>query len=159
MRIGTGYDIHRLEAGIPLVLGGVRIPFVRGPVAHSDGDVLVHALIDSLLGALALGDLGTHFPDSDPAYRGISSLVLLERAAEMVRQQGYRVHNLDLVLVAQAPRIAPYAPAMREQIAAALGIAADRVGLKATTAENLGAIGRGEAMAATAVCLLEEDGD
>ncbi len=156
LRIGTGYDVHRLAEGRRLILGGVEIPFDRGAVAHSDGDVLLHAVCDALLGALALGDIGQHFPPSDPAYAGISSLLLLEKTAALAAARGYRVVNLDTTIIAQAPKLAPYIPAMREAIARVLGIEAAVVSVKATTEEKLGFTGRGEGIAAQAAVLLEK---
>ena len=156
LRIGTGYDVHRLAEGRRLILGGVEIPFDRGAVAHSDGDVLLHAVCDALLGALALGDIGQHFPPSDPAYAGISRLLLLEKTAALAAARGYRVVNLDATIIAQAPKLAPYIPAMREAIARVLGIEAAAVSVKATTEEKLGFTGRGEGIAAQAVVLLEK---
>ena len=156
LRIGTGYDVHRLAEGRRLILGGVEIPFDRGAVAHSDGDVLLHAVCDALLGALALGDIGQHFPPSDPAYAGISSLQLLEKTAALAAARGYRVVNLDTTIIAQAPKLAPYIPAMREAIARVLGIEAAAVSVKATTEEKLGFTGRGEGIAAQAAVLLEK---
>ena len=153
-RIGQGYDVHRLAANRRLVLGGVVIPWDRGLDGHSDADVLVHAVIDSLLGALALGDIGAHFPDSDPAYKDIDSLRLLRHTARLIGERGYRVGNLDATVIAQAPKLAPHIPAMRRQIADALGISLEQVSVKATTEEHLGFTGRGEGMAAQAVCLL-----
>jgi 2-C-methyl-D-erythritol 2,4-cyclodiphosphate synthase len=155
LRAGIGYDIHRLEPGIPLVLGGVSIAHDRGPRAHSDGDVLAHAIGDALLGAAGLGDLGAHFPDSDPRYRSVSSLVLLEAIRGMLRARGARIVNVDATLLAEAPKIAPHAPAMRENLGRALGIEPGRVSVKATTHERLGALGREEGIAAMAVALVE----
>lgn len=155
LRAGIGYDAHRLARGIPLVLGGVFLAHDFGPEAHSDGDVLAHAIGDALLGALALGDLGSHFPDSDPRWRGASSLTLLEAIAGMLRDRGARILNVDATLIAEAPRIAPHVPAMREGLGRSLGIAADRVSVKATTNERLGALGRGEGIAALATALVE----
>jgi 2-C-methyl-D-erythritol 2,4-cyclodiphosphate synthase len=155
LRTGIGYDAHRLARGIPLVLGGVFLAHDRGPEAHSDGDVLAHAIGDALLGALALGDLGSHFPDSDPRWRGASSLALLEAIAGMLRERGARIVNVDATVIAEAPRIAPHVSAMREGLGRSLGIAADRVSVKATTNERLGALGRGEGIAALATVLVE----
>jgi 2-C-methyl-D-erythritol 2,4-cyclodiphosphate synthase len=155
LRAGIGYDVHRMERGRPLVLGGVSIAFDRGPKAHSDGDVLCHAIGDALLGAAGLGDLGAHFPDSDPRYRGISSLVLLERIRDLLRGRAARVVNVDATLLAEAPKIAPHAAAMRENVGRALGLEPGRVSIKATTGEGLGAVGRGEGIAAMAVALVE----
>ena len=157
MRIGHGFDVHRFGDGDHVVLGGVRIPHSRGLIAHSDGDVLLHALCDALLGACALGDIGRHFPDTDPAYRGIDSRELLRHTYRLVRSQGYRLGNADLTLLAQAPRVAAHADAMRGNIAADLGCELARVNIKATTTERLGYVGREEGVAAHAVVLLEAD--
>jgi len=154
-RVGTGHDIHRFEAGRPLVLGGVRVPYGWGLAGHSDADVLTHAIMDALLGALALGDIGRHFPDTDPQWKNADSLALLARVVEMIGEQGWQVGNLDAILLAEAPRLAPYLPAMRERLASALGVEANRVSVKAGTHERMGSIGRGEGIAATAVVLLE----
>ncbi|WP_372720487.1 2-C-methyl-D-erythritol 2,4-cyclodiphosphate synthase [Immundisolibacter sp.] len=154
MRIGHGYDLHALAPGRRLVLGGVEIPHSHGPLAHSDGDVLLHALADALLGAAALGDIGEHFPDTDPAFAGADSRVLLQRVVALVRAAGYAVANVDATVLAQQPKLAPHRDAMRANIAADLGIASDAVSVKATTTEQLGPVGRGEAIAAHAVCLL-----
>jgi 2-C-methyl-D-erythritol 2,4-cyclodiphosphate synthase len=156
LRIGQGYDVHRLVEGRPLVLGGERIPFARGLDGHSDADVLLHALGDALLGAAGLGDLGEHFPPSDPRWRGAASGDLLVRIVALVHGAGFRVLSCDLTLVAEAPKLAPYRAAIRSRVAGWLGIGSDAVGLKATTHEGLGAIGRGEGMAALAVVLLAE---
>ena len=153
-RLGNGYDIHALGEGLPLVLGGVNIPHTKGCIAHSDGDVLLHALCDALLGALALGDIGQHFPDTSEEFRGIDSRKLLERVVAMVREAGWQVVNADLTLLAQKPKIAPYVPKMREAIAPILGVDLSRVSVKATTTEKLGAIGREEGISAYAVVLL-----
>ncbi len=158
IRVGIGYDVHRLERGLPLTLGGVTMAHPAGLKAHSDGDALAHAIGDALLGALALGDLGTHFPDADPKWRGASSMTLLERIVELVRGRGGRVVNVDATLIAEAPRIAPHVAAMRENLGAALGIEAERVSVKATTNERLGALGREEGIAAMAVVLVEVEG-
>ena len=154
MRIGTGYDVHRLTAGRPLILGGVTIPHPLGLDGHSDADVLVHAVMDALLGAAALGDIGKLFPDTDERYRGCSSLWLLEQVGEALRQAGYRVGNIDATVVAQRPKLAPHLAAMRENIARTLGIPAGDVSVKATTEEHLGFTGREEGIAAQAVCLI-----
>lgn len=156
-RIGCGYDVHRLTEGRKLILGGVEIPFEKGLLGHSDADVLLHAVTDALFGAAAMDDIGSHFPDSDPAYRGADSLMLLRLCAEELKRAGWQVVNVDSVLIAQRPKIAPYVPAMRENIAAALGIAVDRVSVKGKTEEGLGFTGTGEGMAAQAVCLIEKD--
>ena len=153
-RVGNGYDVHRLAEGLPLVLGGVKIPHTKGCVAHSDGDVLIHALCDALLGALALGDIGQHFPDTSDAYAGIDSTILLARVAEMVREQGWEIVNVDGTLLAQKPKIAPYVPQMRARLAEVLGLDTAVVSVKATTTERLGFTGREEGIAAQAVCLL-----
>ena len=154
MRIGHGYDVHRFTEGRPLVLGGVTVAHDRGLLGHSDADVLTHAVMDALLGAAALGDIGLHFPDSDPAYRGISSLTLLSRVGELLAEKGYRVGNIDATVVAEEPKLRPYVDAMREKIAAALGIEPERVSVKATTEEGLGFTGERLGIAAHAVCLL-----
>ncbi len=153
-RIGTGYDVHRLVAGRPLILGGVDIPCERGLAGHSDADVLLHAVKDALLGAAALGDIGRHFPDSDPAYKGISSLKLLAIVGEKLAAAGWRVHNIDAVIIAEKPKLAPHIPAMNANIAATLGIAAGQVNVKATTTEGLGFAGRGEGIAAQAAATI-----
>ncbi len=154
LRIGNGYDIHALGEGLPLVLGGVKIPHTKGCIAHSDGDVLLHALCDALLGALALGDIGQHFPDTSEEFRGIDSRLLLERVVAMVHQAGWKVVNADMTLLAQKPKIAPYVPQMHETIAPLLGVGTDCVSIKATTTEKLGPIGREEGISAYAVVLL-----
>ena len=158
IRVGIGYDVHRLERGLPLTLGGVTMAHSAGLRAHSDGDALAHAIGDALLGALALGDLGTHFPDTDPKWRGASSLAILESIAGMVRGRGGRVLNVDATLIAEAPRIAPHVAAIRENLGSALGIDVDRVSVKATTNERLGALGREEGIAAMATVALEVEG-
>ena len=155
MRIGQGYDAHRFAPGRRLVLGGVEIPHAQGLLAHSDGDVLVHALCDALLGAAGLGDIGRHFPDSDPAYRGIDSRVLLRCVVSALEAEGLRVSNVDCTVVAQQPRLAPHIPAMRALLASDLGVTEGRVNIKATTTEGMGFAGRGEGIAAYAVALLE----
>lgn len=154
MRIGQGYDVHRLVDGRDLVLGGVKVPCEKGLLGHSDADVLVHAVMDALLGAAALGDIGQHFPDTDPAYRGISSIALLKKVGELLEGQGYRIENIDATVIAQRPKLAPYRPRMAENIAEALRIPAARVSIKATTEEGLGFTGSGEGIAAQAVVLL-----
>ena len=153
IRIGHGYDVHRLTEGRLFILGGVQIPYEKGLLGHSDADVLLHAVSDALLGALALGDIGRHFPDSDPRYKGISSLVLLKETVRLVRENGYTVGNVDATVLAQRPKLAPYITAMRENIADALGIEVERVSVKATTEEGLGFTGTGEGIAAHAVVL------
>ena len=156
MRVGLGYDAHRLVAGRPLILGGVEIPYAQGLLGHSDADVLSHAIGDALLGAVGAGDLGTHFPDKDPAYEGISSLILLEKIINIVRQRGYAPVNVDATLVAQAPRLAPHIPAMQAALAPILGLTPAGVNVKATTTEHLGFAGRGEGIAAYAVVLVKK---
>jgi len=154
MRIGHGFDVHRFGEGDHLMIGGVAVPFTHGFIAHSDGDVLLHAVCDALLGACALGDIGRHFPDTDPAWAGADSRDLLRRVARFVEEAGYRVVNLDATLMAQAPKMAPHVAAMAGHIAADLGVAPDAVNVKATTTERLGFTGRGEGIAAEAVVLL-----
>jgi 2-C-methyl-D-erythritol 2,4-cyclodiphosphate synthase len=154
-RVGIGYDIHRLEHGFPLVLGGVPLAHERGLTAHSDGDALAHAIGDALLGAMGLGDLGAHFPDTDPAYRGVSSLHLLERIQGLIQERGARVVNVDSTLILESPRIGPHVGEMRERLARALALNPEQVSVKATTNERLGALGRAEGIAAMAVALVE----
>lgn len=154
MRIGTGYDVHRLTEDRLLILGGVTIPYEKGLLGHSDADVLVHAIMDALLGAAALGDIGKHFPDSDPEYKGISSMKLLSHVRTLLEQNGYLVGNIDSTIVAQAPKLAAYLSQMIENIAEVLGIDSSQVSVKATTEERLGFTGSGEGIAAQAVCLL-----
>ena len=154
MRVGQGFDVHQLVSGRKLVIGGVEIPHERGLLGHSDADVLLHAICDALLGAAALGDIGRHFPDSDPRYKGIDSRELLRHVAALIREKGYRVGNVDATIIAQAPRMAPHIPKMVQNIAADLGIDAGAVNVKATTTEELGFTGRGEGIAAQAICLL-----
>ena len=156
MRIGHGYDVHKLVEGRNLILGGVKIDYEKGLLGHSDADVLLHAVSDALLGAAGLGDIGKHFPDTDPRYKGADSLELLRIVAGKVREKGYRVSNIDVTMIAQRPKLLPHIPKMIENIAAAVGIAPDRVNLKATTEEHLGFTGEGLGMACHAVCLLEE---
>lgn len=156
MRIGMGYDVHKLTEGRDLILGGVNIPWEKGLLGHSDADVLIHAVMDALLGAAALGDIGKHFPDTDPAYKGISSILLLEHVAGLLHEHGCRVGNIDAVIIAQRPKMAPHIPQMRINMARALGIRESQLNIKATTEEGLGFTGRGEGIASQAVCLLEE---
>ena len=156
MRIGHGYDVHRLVEGRDLILGGVKIPFEKGLLGHSDADVLTHAVMDALLGAAALGDIGKHFPDSDPAYRGADSLALAREVATLLRAKNYRVGNVDATVLAQAPKLAPHILQMRKNLAEALGVPTDAISVKATTEEGLGFTGTGEGIAAHAVCLIEE---
>lgn len=153
-RIGIGYDIHQLVEGRKLVLGGVEIPFEKGLLGHSDSDVLTHAICDALLGAAALGDIGTHFPDTDPRWSGAPSLEFLARVVELVTERGYRVANIDATVMAERPKLRPHIQAIREQLASVLRIDVDQVNVKAKTGEGLESIGRGEAMAAQAVALL-----
>ena len=155
MRIGHGYDVHKLVENRALILGGVKIPYEKGLLGHSDADVLLHAVSDSLLGAAALGDIGKHFPDTDPAYKGADSLELLRIVGEKVRAAGYQVGNIDVTMIAQRPKLKDYIPAMRENIARVLGIEINQVNVKATTEEHLGFTGDGSGMACHAVCLLE----
>lgn len=154
MRAGIGYDIHRLVSGRKLILGGVDIPFEKGLLGHSDADVVIHALCDALLGAAGLGDIGIHFPDTDINYRGISSLVLLEKTAQMLKSRGFLVVNVDVTILAQAPKLSPFRNAMQENIAGMLHLTADCVNVKATTTEGLGAIGNGEGIAAMCVAMI-----
>ena len=156
MRIGTGYDVHRLGEGLPLWLGGVEIPHTHGLIGHSDADVLLHAICDALLGAAALGDIGKHFPDTDPQYRGISSLKLLRQVSLLLHDAGFQVENIDSTVAAQRPKLAPYISQMRQNIADALGIAVQAVSVKATTTEHLGFEGREEGISAQAVALIEQ---
>jgi 2-C-methyl-D-erythritol 2,4-cyclodiphosphate synthase len=154
LRIGHGYDVHKLVEGRDLILGGVKIDYEKGLLGHSDADVLVHAAADSLLGAAALGDIGRHFPDSDPAYEDISSLILLRRVGELLRERGWRPVNLDVTVCCQRPKLAPHVGAMRANLARVLEIPAESVSVKATTEEGLGFTGRGEGISASAVCLI-----
>ena len=154
MRIGSGYDVHRLTEGRKLILGGVEIPFEKGLMGHSDADVLIHAVMDALLGALSLGDIGMHFPVNDPAYEGISSMELLRRVAGIIRTAGYSVVNVDSTIVSERPKLAPYRDEMRRNIASALDIPESDVSVKFTTEEGLGFTGRGEGFAAFSTCLL-----
>ena len=155
MRIGHGYDVHRLVEGRKCIIGGVDIPHEKGLLGHSDADVLLHAIMDAVLGAMAAGDIGKLFPDNDPTYKGADSLVLTRRVADVMAEKGYRLGNLDATVIAQAPKLAPHISDMRENIAAAFGVDVDRISVKATTEEKLGFTGSGEGIAAHAVCLLE----
>ena len=155
LRVGHGYDVHRLVEGRALMLGGVTVPFDRGLLGHSDADVLTHAVMDALLGAAALGDIGKLFPDSDAAYAGADSIALLRRVTALLREHGWQVGNVDATVVAQAPKLAPYIPEMRRRLAEAMGLDVDCVSVKATTEERLGFTGSGEGMAAHAVALIE----
>jgi 2-C-methyl-D-erythritol 2,4-cyclodiphosphate synthase len=157
VRVGLGYDAHRLVAGRPLILGGVEIPHAQGLLGHSDADVLSHAIGDALLGAVGAGDLGTHFPDRDPAYKDISSLILLERIMKLVRDRGYQPVNVDATIVAQEPRLAPHIPAMQARLAPILGLTPAEVSIKATTTEHMGFTGRGEGIAAYAAVLVAKN--
>lgn len=155
IRIGSGFDVHRLLEGRRLILGGVEIPYEKGLLGHSDADVLTHAVMDALLGALALGDIGKHFPDNDPKYKDADSLKLLEAVASLISEKGYWVSNIDATIRAEAPKLAPYIISMRERLSKALKIDVDQISVKATTTEGLGFVGEGLGMAAEAVCLLE----
>lgn len=156
MRVGMGYDVHRLTAGRKLILGGVEIPYGKGLLGHSDADVLVHAVMDALLGAAALGDIGKHFPDTDPEYEGVSSIRLLEHVGRLLDEKGYVIENIDATIVAQRPKMRPYIEQMRENIATALRIETDQVNVKATTEEGLGFTGTGEGISSQAVCAVEK---
>ena len=156
MRIGHGYDVHRLVLERKLILGGVEVPYEKGLLGHSDADVLTHAVMDALLGAAGLGDIGKHFPDTDPAYAGADSMKLLEHVAGLLRARGWQVSNVDATILAQRPKLAPYIPAMRRALAGHLGLEEEQVNVKATTEEGRGFTGSGEGMAAHAVCLLEK---
>lgn len=159
MRIGHGYDVHRLVSGRDLILGGVKLEYALGLDGHSDADVLTHAVMDALLGAAGLGDIGRHFPDSDPAYKGIDSQKLLARVRDLLREKGFRVGNVDVTLIAQAPRLAPHIAQMERRLSETLELEPGRVNIKATTEERLGFTGRGEGISCHAVCLLEEAAD
>lgn len=154
IRIGHGYDVHRLVEGRKLIIGGIEIPYEKGLLGHSDADVLLHALMDAILGALGLGDIGKHFPDNDERYSGIDSTLLASQTYDLMTSRGYRVGNIDATVIAQAPKLAPYLPAMKEKIASIYHVASDRVNLKATTEEKLGFTGSGEGISAHAVCLI-----
>ena len=156
MRIGHGYDVHKLVEGRDLILGGVKIPFEKGLLGHSDADVLLHAVSDSLLGAAALGDIGKHFPDTDPQYKGADSLELLRVVGEKIKEAGFKVGNIDVTMIAQRPKLAGFIPTMRENIARVLGADVSQVNVKATTEEHLGFTGDGSGMSCHAVCLLED---
>ena len=154
MRVGMGYDVHKLVEGRDLIIGGVRIPHTLGLLGHSDADVLLHAIMDALLGAAGLGDIGKHFPDTDPQYKGISSMKLLSHVAELIRERGYVVENIDATIIAQKPKMRPHIPQMEENIAGALGISTDQVNVKATTEEGLGFTGTEEGISSQAICAL-----
>jgi 2-C-methyl-D-erythritol 2,4-cyclodiphosphate synthase len=157
IRVGEGWDIHALVEGRKLILGGIEVPFHLGLLGHSDADVLLHAITDALLGAAAMGDIGTHFPDTDATFKGADSAVLLAEAARRVREKGYEIGNVDSTVIAQAPKLMPHMPAMRASIAKALGVDVDQVNVKAKTAEKMGPVGLGQAMEARAVVLLTKD--
>ena len=159
MRIGQGYDVHRLVEGRKLIIGGVDIPYEKGLLGHSDADVLLHAVMDALLGAAALGDIGQHFPDSDERYKGISSIALLKEVGKILQENGYMIENIDSTVIAQRPKLLPYRPQMAENIAAALGIEKEQVSVKATTEEGLGFTGTGEGISAQAIALLSSVAD
>ena len=154
MRIGTGYDVHKLAEGRKLIIGGVEIPYEKGLLGHSDADVLVHAIMDALLGAAALGDIGKHFPDTDPKYNGADSLMLMREVRRILKENGYRIGNVDSTIIAQAPKMSPHIDTMRRNIAEALGLDVSQVSVKATTEERLGFTGRGEGISAQAVALI-----
>ena len=154
MRVGMGYDVHRLVEGRKLILGGVEIPYEKGLLGHSDADVLIHAIMDALLGAAALGDIGKHFPDTDPQYKGISSVELLKHVAKLLDENNYVIENIDATVIAQRPKLRPYMEEMTKNVAGALGIEEHRLNLKATTEEGLGFTGTGEGMASQAICSL-----
>lgn len=159
IRTGIGYDVHQLRDGLPLWLGGVQVPHTKGLLGHSDADVLIHAICDALLGAAALGDIGIHFPDSDPAYKGIDSKILLANVCKLLKDNGYSIGNIDSILCMQKPKVAPFIPAMRETLAATMGIAIDKVSVKATTTEHLGFEGREEGISAIANVLITKNDD
>ena len=156
MRVGMGYDVHKLTEGRKLILGGVEIPYEKGLLGHSDADVLVHAVMDALLGAAALGDIGKHFPDTDPQYKGISSIRLLEHVGKLMDGEGYVIENIDATIIAQRPKMRPYIDQMRENMANALGIETDQINVKATTEEGLGLPGSGEGISSQAICAVEK---
>ena len=157
MRLGMGYDVHRLTENRKLILGGVEIPYEKGLLGHSDADVLLHAIMDALLGAAALGDIGKHFPDTDPAYKGISSILLLEHVGRLLEAEGIKIGNIDATVIAQRPKLAPYIMNMRENIAKALNIDIQQINVKATTEEGLGFTGEGLGIASNAICLVEKE--
>lgn len=155
MRIGMGYDVHKLVKGRDLILGGINIPYEKGLLGHSDADVIVHAIMDALLGAAALGDIGKHFPDTDPEYKGISSILLLKKVGSLLRENGHTICNIDATIIAQAPKLRPYIDTMNQNVADALGIEVSRVNIKATTEEGLGFTGSGEGISSQAICLID----
>lgn len=156
MRIGSGYDVHKLIEGRKLIIGGVHIPYLKGLLGHSDADVLIHSIMDSLLGAMALGDIGKYFPDTDPKYKGISSIILLANVSELINILGYKIANIDSTIIAQNPKMAPYIFEMRSNISEALKIDISMVNVKATTEEGIGFTGRGEGISAQSICLLDK---
>ena len=156
MRVGMGYDVHKLVEGRDLIMGGVKIPYEKGLLGHSDADVLLHAISDALLGAAALGDIGKHFPDTDPKYKGADSLKLLEHVGKLLEEHLYVIENIDATIIAQRPKMAPHIPTMRENIARVLGLEVDQVNVKATTEEGLGFTGAGEGISSQAICLIEK---
>ena len=158
MRVGLGYDVHKLVEGRDLILGGVQIPYEKGLLGHSDADVLVHAIMDALLGAAALGDIGKHFPDTDPQYKGISSIALLEHVGHLLEESDDVIENIDATIIAQRPKMAPHIAAMRENVAEALGISVEQINSKATTEEGLGFTGTGEGISSQAICALKKAG-
>lgn len=157
MRVGFGYDVHRLTENRKLILGGVLIPYEKGLLGHSDADVLIHAIMDALLGAAAMGDIGKHFPDTDPSYAGADSMVLLRQVRKLLETEDFQIGNIDATIIAQEPKLAGYIPAMQERIGSVLDLALSRVNVKATTTEHLGFAGRGEGISACAVCILEKN--
>ncbi|MBR6661592.1 MAG: 2-C-methyl-D-erythritol 2,4-cyclodiphosphate synthase [Bacteroidales bacterium] len=157
IRVGNGYDVHALASGLPLILGGISIPYEYGCVAHSDGDVVIHSLCDALLGALALGDIGKHFPDTDPAYKGIDSKILLDKVTKLISSYGYGLVNADITILAQKPKLLPYVDQMRQTLASITGVDISAISIKATTTEKLGFVGRKEGIAVYAVVLLSKE--
>lgn len=157
IRVGNGYDVHALAPGLPLILGGISIPYEYGCVAHSDGDVVIHSLCDALLGALALGDIGKHFPDTDPAYKGIDSKILLDKVTKLISSSGYGLVNADITILAQKPKLLPYVDQMRQTLASITGVDISAISIKATTTEKLGFVGRKEGIAVYAVVLLSKE--
>jgi len=154
VRVGIGYDLHRLEAGRKLIVGGIEVPFDKGPMGHSDGDVVSHAMVDALLGAAGLGDIGTHFPDKDPKWKGANSLIFLEHTRNLLEEKGFVIEHVDAVVILERPKLGPHFPKMREMLARSLGVAAEKIHLKAKTNEGVDAVGRGEAIASHIVATL-----
>jgi len=154
VRVGIGYDLHRLEAGRKLIVGGIEVPFDKGPMGHSDGDVVSHAMVDALLGAAGLGDIGTHFPDKDPKWKGANSLIFLEHTRNLLEEKGFAIEHVDAVVILERPKLGPHFPKMREMLARSLGVAAEKIHLKAKTNEGVDAVGRGEAIASHIVATL-----